>query len=229
MSEKFKNNDLRRIGLKEITTGGWFEAAKKELNTDQPTGHKLWESAARGGKRAFKGMETIGGQLWNGQTDPTKFIKKFDPQNTSGSIPEGLDIMNRMLNVARNPSLQPGINPLGTILGGSLYGQLTSFMGSFGAGSKGSKGGNEKKDNDDNDNKELYIDPLIVQLVKAVLKQLNNDDAEEQSDLLNSNEYYNIQQSYLKGRNYTSTRMSSEFVRIVNNLIPIFRRSQGIV
>ena len=228
MSERFTLNQIRRIGLRESSTGGWFQPAMTQLNTQQQTGHKLWESANRGGKRAFSGMETIGGQLWQGQTDPTKFIKKFDPQNSSGAVEPALDIMQNMLNVARNPALQPGINPLGTILGGGLYGQLTSFMGSFGVSSKGSKGGNEKQDNEEEDD-ELYIDPIIIQLVKAALKQLNSDDAQTQSDLLNSNEYYNIQQSYYQKRTYTSNRMSSQFVRIVNTLFPTFRASQGLV
>lgn len=89
-------------------------------------GHKeAAESKARNKPLKKGDAKTMGSKEFDKATDAIKFIKKFDPKNSSGSIPFGLNLVNQIKN-----NSGPG-KMLGDIVGsqmGSMMGQFTSLL-----------------------------------------------------------------------------------------------------
>ena len=65
--------------------------------------------------------KTIGSKVFDGAQDAVAFIKKFDPQNTAGTIPFALDLIKQIQTGS-------GVNKiLSDIVGGNLNGIIQKF------------------------------------------------------------------------------------------------------
>lgn len=97
----------------------------KEIFFDH-IGHKEAAETKARNKPLKKGdAKTVGSKEFDKGADPVKFIKKFDPKNTSGAIPFGLNLVNQIKN-----NSGPG-KMLGDIVGsqmGSMMSQFTSLL-----------------------------------------------------------------------------------------------------
>jgi hypothetical protein len=98
------------------------DAAVNEHYQDETQGHA---DAAKNktNNRSMKvgDAKTIGSQVFNGAKSATQFIKKFDPQNSSGTIPFALNLIQQ---------IQSGSGPnkiLGDIVGQNLSGIIGQF------------------------------------------------------------------------------------------------------
>ncbi len=98
------------------------DAAVNEHYQDETQGHA---DAAKNktNNRSMKvaDAKTIGSKVFDGAKSATDFIKKFDPQNTSGTIPFALDLMKQIQNGSGPNKI------LSDIVGQNLNGIISQF------------------------------------------------------------------------------------------------------
>jgi len=93
----------------------------KEMFFDHIGHLDVAETKARN-KSIKKGdAKTIGSKEFDKSADVVKYIKKFDPKNTSGSIPFALNLVNQIKNNSGPAKM------LSDIVGGQLSGLLGQF------------------------------------------------------------------------------------------------------
>lgn len=97
----------------------------KEIFFDH-IGHKEAAETKARNKPLKKGdAKTVGSKEFDKATDAVKAIKKFDPKNTSGSIPFALNLVNQIKNNSGPGKMLTDI--VGSQLDG-LMGQFTSLL-----------------------------------------------------------------------------------------------------
>lgn len=97
----------------------------KEMFFDH-VGHKeVAETKARNKPLKKGDAKTVGSQEFDKGMDPVKFIKKFDPKNSSGSIPFALNLVNQIKNNSGPDKMLTDI--VGSQLGG-MIGQFTQLI-----------------------------------------------------------------------------------------------------
>lgn len=183
--------------------------------------HKRWLTEKHGAVRAPMGLQ-IGGQEPMRGPDILKFIKKHDPNNTSGAVKDSLDIMLKLQEATYSNSLFTSIQPLQNILGGGLYGKMKSA---------GSSTKIKKKTQDSREEQSQQEDStdIIDALIAAAMAMIPPEDAELAAELLNSSEIQKISDAYYNNGVYSSSTMPVSFVNAINYLIPIFRSTKGAV
>jgi hypothetical protein len=184
-------------------TGKWLETV---------THHSRWRGATVGGKPAVTGNITIGGELGDLSQDATKYIQKIDPGNTSGSIKDALQILEKLHSATLTDSLMTSIQPLQNILGSQLYSSAKKTGAQMKAKSK---------------QQQEEVPAIISALIDAALELLSPEDAALVAELMDSNEMDNITKAFNTGRPYTSTAMPQSFVDAINSLIPSFQAMQA--
>jgi len=97
----------------------------KEIFFDH-IGHKEAAETKARNKPLKKGdAKTLGSKEFDKATDAVKAIKNFDPKNTSGAIPFGLNLVNQIKNNSGPGKMLTDI--VGSQLGG-MMGQFTSLL-----------------------------------------------------------------------------------------------------
>lgn len=219
--------DLFRHGLKvQEVTNVLGKPPTSQIVEGGNTHHQTHLSTMRAGKQAWQKMLSIGGEKHDRGSDAVKFIKKFDPQNSSGAVKDALDIMDKLQEATKTGDLKTSIQPLQNILGGNLYGAMQKA----GAGAKSSsktQKGKKKKDDGTEDEVETGTEDVIAMLIAAALEMLTAEDAVIASELLDDREIQLISQAYYGGGVYVSGVEIQPFVDAINQLIPIFRATQG--
>lgn len=205
-----KKHGIKRSRISTFQEGGWQKPIKSSLQKQDV--HQWWKSGQTGGKPAFQDMMGIGGELGNISPDPIKYIKQFDPSNSSGSVPDAMNIMEKLKSATNGSDLLSSVQPLGNILGSDLY-------------SKMRKAGNQAKSK--NKLEEKQNTDIIKKLIQAAFDTLSHDKEEEAIDLLNQNEIQIISNAYYNNQLYSSQRELPEFVFEINKLMPVFRRIYG--
>ena len=185
----------------------------KGLKFKRMKGERFWENWSTekyGQYKAAMGKQ-IGGQSPQMGPDILKFIKKHDPDNSSGSVKDALDIMQKLQdNSTKKKDLFSSIQPLQSILGGGLYGKMQAA----GAAAKSSEKVREEKPDKD----------MLAELIAAAMECTGGEDAALAAELLDDIEISRIDVALDSGGTYTPANplMPQKFVDCVNNLIPSF-------
>lgn len=164
-----------------------------------------------GGVRPIIG-KIIGDQLFSGGLDPLKFIKNFDPRNTSGIFPDALSVMQQLERVAKQ-SFGQALAPLNDILGGDLLSQLNKFK-------------SQTKSIQKTEDSQEKVNYKILKIIESIMNRLTEVDpvaAELSAELLDNKEIENITVSYYRGIDYSSDVMPDLFVNVANDVIKSIR------
>ena len=203
--------DLVRYGFR-IKEGKHGIPPSAEKHGQGKTAYDTFLSSERSGKKAFENMLSIGGEIHDGGPDPIKFIKQFDPQNSSGVAKEALDIMEKLQNATEASDLMSSIEPLQNILGGSLYSALKGIGASTKSSAKTQKQQTEN---------------IIGKLIAAAMANLIPKEREPAAEKLTKLEIDKIRAAYYGNQIYTSNGETEPFKREINKLMPIFRKIYG--
>ncbi len=217
-------NKLIRHGYKAVE-GGYGKPPSVKIVEGGNTHHQTHLSSQRAGKQSMQNMLSIGGEKHDNGPDPVKFIKKFDPQNSSGAVQKSLDIMEKLLTSTEANTLMQSIQPMMNILGGGLY---SSFQQAGAAASSAAKIQKQKQqaNTTSNTTPSANLD-VIALLITAAMDTLTPDDMITASDLLDSNEISAITTAYYGNGIYVSAVELPAFVTAINTLIPSFRSIYG--
>lgn len=186
---------------------------------------KRWETELYGAVKAVQGRQ-IGGQMPSAGPDVLQHIKSYDPDNSSGSVKDAVDIMLKLQNSTEQKSLFTSIQPLQSILGGGLYGKMSSAGSSAKTQHKKQR---QKKEKQEEGQEAPQTADIIDQLIAAAMAMLTPEDAELVAELLDSAEISRIENAYYNRGTYTSSTMPQTFVTAINTLMPTFRATVGVV
>jgi len=208
-----KREPIYRHGYAIIEPEELRGAIESLKHGDEPDAYQTFRSQARGGVKAFENMFSSGGEQGDDGPDPIQWIRKFDPTNSSGAIPEGLDIMEKLQDATLKDDLMSSIMPLQSILGSSLY----SAMKGGGSSAKSAAKVQKAKTED-----------IIAKLIAAAMANLSNEEREQAVVALNETEISKIRTAYYGNQTYTSNGETEPFKREINKLMPIFRKTYGV-
>lgn len=206
------NKVLRKAHEKVTQAKKLGENISFEMQKEK-TFHKKWVTEQFGKVKNIMGKQ-IGGQMPGSGPDVLKFIKQYDPSNSSGAVKDGLDIMTKLRESTKSGDLLQNIQPIQNILGG-MYGK---FMSAAASATSAQKVQEEKTQEEDD---------IIAQLIAAAMAMLSPEDAILAADLLNNNEIKAIRKAYYGNGIYTSILMPKSFVDAINYLIPLFKVKEG--
>src|SRR5665647_70511 len=111
----------RRQALKSFTEAAARHKNFKWEEFTEDTFIKTWRDTAMFGGAKKLNTPQIGGQEHGAGPDILKFIKKFDPNNESGTVKKALDIMTKLQEAAKSGNLDQALQPIENILGSSLF------------------------------------------------------------------------------------------------------------
>jgi hypothetical protein len=201
-------------GLRKPVTSTPVEGGK--------TTHDTFLSNQRYARQAFRGKISVGGEKHDGSPDPLQFVKKFDPQNTSGATKDSLDIMMKLQKATMSNSLFTSIQQQQNIMGGQLY---SSFLKSGSAAGAARKVKESQANTANTVANTVVITPdpdIVAILIATALEKLPAEDSITASDLLDFNEIALIRAAYNNRTIYVSAVEVAAFVVTINELIPIF-------
>jgi hypothetical protein len=224
MPGKLGKGKIERIGFESVESMGFG----KGLQVKRMGEKRFWErwSTEKYGKWKAAAGKSIGGEAGQSGPDILKFIKQFDPDNSSGAVKDGLDIMQKLQDGSTIPKdLFSSIQPLKNILGGGLYGKMKAA----GAAAKASGKVKQPKQQTPQDPIPTPAPDIIAELIAAAMAMCTPDEQVLIAELLDSNEISLITNAYYGSGIYVSAQaaMPIAFVNAINYLIPIFRVKEG--
>jgi hypothetical protein len=210
---KKKPQDPQRQAIVLLEQGAYAKLGKFKKHSGGDTPHESLLKL-RGGIQAMVGKIGTGAEEHIPGPDAIKFIKKFDPSNTSGAVKDALDIMEKFKEKVKAGNLTEALQPIQNILGGKLYSAMAKSVSAASAGSK-------MQDNVE------PVENIIQKLIHAAMDKLSYEDHIKAADLLNRQEIKLIAKAYYGDGTYSSNDEIGSFVTEINILIPIFRKAFG--
>lgn len=201
------DSNFRRQALKSFEEASGRGKGVKWEEFKEDTLHATWMTEQ---VNKFKKLNTlqIGGQAPGQGPDILKFIKQWDPENSSGAVKDAVDIMTKAKEAAKTDKLTDFIKPIKQTLGGDLFGKFQQA----GAASKAGEKLEELKVEKD----------MLWTLIQEAMKCAGPEPALEVADLLSQSEIEKINVALDTNGTYTSTVMPSEFVKCINKMISTY-------